>query len=159
MRAASPRGPSIRLVLPGAFTPRRPPADNCPISVRSTTSQVTFAISHRQLDERTSVVAVQGDLDLATAPKLKWTLVDLVAAGTTKLIIDLSRVGFIDSTAIGVLIAFQRGNGDDAYVAITGATSSVLKIFDVAGVKTTLNVFPTLDAALAQLGGPLPRTP
>jgi anti-sigma B factor antagonist len=99
------------------------------------------------------VIAVEGDLDLATAPQLKWTLVDLMNAGRTQLVLDLSGVGFIDSTAIGVLIGFQRSLGTDARLAIADARSSVLRIFDVAGVKGTLRLFPTLDAALADARG------
>ena len=40
-----------------------------------------FEITHREVDERTCVVAVAGDLDLASAPQLKWTLVELLDKG------------------------------------------------------------------------------
>ena len=50
-----------------------------------------FGIIQSQPDERTSVVALEGELDLGRAPSLKWALVDAVDAGYKQLVVDLSR--------------------------------------------------------------------
>ena len=73
--------------------------------------KVKFAVSQRQLDPRTNVVAVEGELDLASAPKLKWALADVLGAGCRQLVLDLSGVTFIDSTALGVLVGVHRTDG------------------------------------------------
>src|SRR5262249_48671573 len=61
------------------------------------------SIAKHDLDSHTTVVAVTGELDLSSAPSLKWTLVDLLEAGCNQLVVDLSLVTFMDSTALGVL--------------------------------------------------------
>jgi len=59
-----------------------------------------FGIRHREVDERTCVVALQGDLDLASAPELKWTLVELFDKGYRQYVIDLSELTHMDSMGL-----------------------------------------------------------
>src|SRR5207302_2453056 len=62
-------------------------------------TRVAFAFSHRHLESDTSVIAFEGYLDLAAAPQLKGVLVDEFGAGRRRLVLDLSQVTFMDSTA------------------------------------------------------------
>jgi anti-sigma B factor antagonist len=118
-------------------------------SNRSHASPEAFAISQRELDKRTSVIAIKGELDLSTAPSLKWTLVDLLDAGHSQLVVDLSLVTFMDSTALGVLVGVNRSLSKGARLAIACAPPSVLKIFEVSGLDGAFDMFSTLDEALA----------
>ncbi|HTD57948.1 MAG TPA: STAS domain-containing protein, partial [Solirubrobacteraceae bacterium] len=81
-------------------------------------SSTTFGISHSELDKRTSVISVEGELDLSTAPRLKWMLVDALEGGHSLLVVDLTSATFMDSTALGVLIAVKRRLEGDARMAI-----------------------------------------
>jgi anti-sigma B factor antagonist len=51
-----------------------------------------------------TVVYAKGELDVASAPQLKAELAGLIAAGSRVLVVDLSEVGFVDSSGLGVLI-------------------------------------------------------
>jgi anti-sigma B factor antagonist len=109
-----------------------------------------FAIGRRELDGRTSVVSVDGDLDLATAPQLKWMLLDALEEGHTQLVLDLSRTGFMDSTALGVLVGVNRGL-ETGKLAIVCPSAQVLKIFELSGIDAAFAISATLDDALARV--------
>jgi anti-sigma B factor antagonist len=116
-------------------------------------ASLSFAVSHRELDEQTSVVTVEGELDLASAPSLKWALTDLLDAGATQIVVDLGHVRFIDSTALGVLVGVHRNLTAGARMAIAGATGDVLNIFEMTGLDATFEMFGNLDEALAWVRG------
>src|SRR5579871_1341333 len=80
--------------------------------------EVSFLITRRELADDTSLLSVEGDLDLASAPSLKWALADLQTAGSRHVVVDLSRVSFIDSTALGVLVGAQRALDPGVKLAI-----------------------------------------
>ena len=114
---------------------------------------LAFSVSHRELDERTGVVTVEGELDLASAPSLKWALTDVLGAGVTQVVVDLGPVRFIDSTALGVLVGVHRSLDAGARMAIAGAEGDVLNIFELTGLDSTFDMFGNLDDALAWVRG------
>lgn len=112
-----------------------------------------FGILQRKLDTRTSLVSVEGELDLFTAPSLKQMLVDALNAGSSRFVVDLSLVTFIDSTTLGVLVGVTRRLDDGVRMAIVCARPNVRKIFEFSGLDGTFAIFPTLDEALAHAQG------
>jgi anti-sigma B factor antagonist len=112
-----------------------------------------FGIDRREVDARTSIVSIEGDLDLSTAPQLKWMLIDSLQAGQVQLVVDLSQTTFMDSTALGVLIGVNRGLDAGSRLAIVCPESKVLKIFELSGMDGAFAVFDTLPAALAHAQG------
>jgi anti-sigma B factor antagonist len=117
-----------------------------------------FEIVQHELDEHTCAIEVEGELDLSTAPRLKWMLLDALQAGHSLLVVDLSRTTFMDSTALGVLVAVKRGLDAGARLAIVCPQSDVLQIFEFAGMDGAFTIFPALDQALASArehGAPL----
>src|ERR1700677_4056308 len=90
-------GKARKTMLRQVDTTDRPPA-----------GAARFDIAREDLDERTCVIAVGGDLDLSSAPQLKWMLLDALEEGHGRLVLDLSRATFMDSTALGVMIGVNR---------------------------------------------------
>jgi anti-sigma B factor antagonist len=115
-----------------------------------------FAIERRELDGRTSVVSVAGELDLTTAPQLKWTLLDALEEGCVHLVVDLSATSFMDSTALGVLVGVNRSLGAGARLTIVCASSRLLRIFELSGMDGVFAIRATLDEALARSSGDAP---
>src|SRR4051794_24755396 len=68
----------------------------------------TFGVTVVALRERAWCVGVRGDLDLATAPRLKAVLADLIADGAVDVVVDLCGVAALDSTGLAVLATAQR---------------------------------------------------
>jgi anti-sigma B factor antagonist len=110
---------------------------------------IAFAILASKLDERTSVVSVEGELDLSTAPRLKEMLIDSLEAGADQMVVDLSHTTFIDSTALSVLLGVNGKLEPDAQLAVVCTRPHVLQIFEFSGTDGVFAICPTLDEALA----------
>jgi anti-sigma B factor antagonist len=99
---------------------------------------------------RTSVLALAGELDLSTIPRMEGPLYEQVRRRPA-VVVDLSRLSFIDSSGIGVLIkAFQDANGTRMNVVV-GAGTQVERVFGIAGIARALPVYFDRDDALAAL--------
>lgn len=107
----------------------------------------------RDHDARTSIVSVQGELDLATAPRLKWMLLDAIETGHQRLVVDLTDATFMDSMTLSVLVTVKRNLGEEPYLAIVCTRENLLQIFEFAGLDGVFAIFPTLEEALAHVGG------
>jgi anti-sigma B factor antagonist len=116
-------------------------------------SDVSFLITRRELAHDTSLLSVEGDLDLASAPSLKWALADLQTAGSRHVVVDLAKVSFIDSTALGVLVGAQRHLDPGIKLAIACAEENVLRIFELTGLDGMFEIVPTLQDALGYVQG------
>jgi anti-sigma B factor antagonist len=98
----------------------------------------------------TSVVAIAGELDLSTIPRMESPLFEQVRQRPAVLV-DLSGLSFIDSSGIGVLIeAFRAANGNRMNVLVDSGTQ-VDRVFRIAGITEALPVFSDRDEALAAL--------
>jgi anti-sigma B factor antagonist len=113
----------------------------------------TFGVFQSQPDERTSIVALEGELDLDRAPSLKWALLDALDAGCKQLVVDLSQVRFMDSTALSVLVGVNKGLSADARMALVCVNTNVLKIFELSGMDGAFAIFPSSEQALEHVRG------
>ncbi len=111
-----------------------------------------LSLDHVVVDDQMVVVSLAGDLDLWSAPQLRSTLFDLLAGGRSRLVLDLGRVGFMDSTALGVMVAVHRRLDPEQRMAIAAATPAVLRVFELSGLASGLRVFATREAALSYVG-------
>ena len=100
-----------------------------------------FSISTSDRDGR-ALVAVRGELDLATAPELESVVLERLDAGQA-VVLDLRELDFMDSSGLRVLItAHTRASDGDADFAIVRppAGSEVAKILEIAGVEPQLHL-------------------
>ncbi len=115
---------------------------------------INFLVDRRELAQDTTVLSVEGELDLASAPDLKWALEDLQSAGTGKhVVVDLSNVSFIDSTALGVLVGAQRALDPGVRLAIACDQENVLRIFELTGLDGMFEIVATPAEALQYVQG------
>jgi len=90
---------------------------------------VGFQVTSERLEDGTCVVVVAGELDLYTVPELERAL--LAAEGARSVAVELSECTFIDSTAIGILLAAKRRIGR---LSLLGAPSAVRRPFELTGL-------------------------
>ena len=97
-----------------------------------------------------TVVAVTGELDVASAPRLRQEVVTLASSGATLLVIDLGGVDFLDSTGLGVLLgALKRVRSSGGDLALARAEPQVAKVFEITRLGDILPLHPTVEAAVA----------
>lgn len=95
-----------------------------------------------------SVVAVAGEVDVATAPKLREQTIALVAQGHHRMVIDLEAVDFLDSTGLGVLVGVQRrvrAAGGELRVVCT--TPHIVELFEITGLDRVFDIRASVGAA------------
>ena len=96
-------------------------------------------LESRQTDDGASVT-VRGEVDMATAPQLRDTLMALVDAGATRVALDCRGLDFLDSSGIGVLIAVRKRLGDDGSLTLEAPPAHVRKVLELTGVTDHVNV-------------------
>src|SRR5215207_8429471 len=96
------------------------------------------------------VVAVRGEVDIATAPKLREKLVELASQGAQQVVVDLDGVEFLDSTGLGVLIGgMKRLRGLDGDLTLVCTQPRILKVFEITGLNRAFTIHETVAAAVA----------
>jgi anti-sigma B factor antagonist len=102
-----------------------------------------------------AVIVVSGELDFGASPRLRARVFTHIDSGRRHLVLDLSDVTFIDSTAIGVLVGalerLRETGGGSLRVVCAEGNARVLRIFDIAGVATLLEVHSSREEALRAL--------
>lgn len=101
-----------------------------------------------QQDEGVCTLALDGEVDVYTAPKLKEHLVSAIEDGCSNVIIDMNQVSFIDSSGLGVLVsALRRARERDGAVRIVCDRDNILKIFRITGLDKVFPIFANVDEA------------
>jgi anti-sigma B factor antagonist len=94
------------------------------------------------------VVAVGGEIDVYTAPKLRERLVELINSGHYHLVINLEGVDFLDSTGLGVLVgALKRVRSHQGSLRLVCTQERLLKIFRITGLAKVFPIYETVDEA------------
>lgn len=97
-----------------------------------------------------TVIAVGGEIDVYTAPKLREKLISLVDDGSYQLIVDMEDVEFLDSTGLGVLVGgLKRVRAHDGWIDLVCTQGRILRIFRITGLNKVFNIYSTVPEALA----------
>lgn len=111
-----------------------------------------FSVSSELQDGAHGLIVLAGEVDIYTAPRFKESLLELLDAGACKLVVDLSAVTFIDSTALGVLIgALRRVNDAGGTMSLVVATPAVERVLAITGLDRVFTIRATRAAAVEAL--------
>lgn len=114
-----------------------------------TTQAIHFRVATATLPDGVRVVTAEGDIDLATAPELQRELAAVIADGADRVLVDLSAVGFLDSTGIGVLIAAQRSMPPGGRLVVLAGQPRIMRVLELTGVDEYLSASRSLVGALS----------
>ena len=107
-------------------------------------------------DRGYGIVAVTGEIDIATVTRLRERLFELAASGRT-LVVDLDQVSFIDSAGLAALVgAARRAAAHGASLQVVCARPRIRQLFRLMGLDSQVTLAHTLDGALESLAAAQP---
>ena len=110
---------------------------------------VDLTLATNEVDGAT-IIAVGGEIDVYTAPKLRDKITELVADGVYDIIVDMEAVEFLDSTGLGVLVGgLKKVRAHDGSLQLICTQDRLLKIFRITGLA---KVFTIHDSEATALG-------
>lgn len=95
-----------------------------------------------------TVVRLVGELDLYNAPEVREALLQLCGEQPQRLVIDLTDVEFVDSTALGVLIEARTKLENRRAFMLAAPGLETHRALTISGLDQHLSVHETVDAAL-----------
>jgi len=97
-----------------------------------------------------NVLPLDGEIDLHVSPRVAMSLAQMVKRKPAKVVVDLSKVSYIDSSGLAVLIEGMQGVEEYGGIfAIAGMQETVRSIFETARLDQVFRIFPDVDSALA----------
>lgn len=100
--------------------------------------------------EQPNVFPLEGEIDLHVSPGISTSLKSMIAEKPKQLVVDLSRVTYIDSSGLAVLIETMQTVGSyGGKFALAGLQEGVRPIFEIARLDQVFRIYPDVDAALA----------
>lgn len=96
------------------------------------------------------VMEVRGELDYGTAPTFGGWAAGLLERMGRYLVLDLSGLGFMDSSGLGALVTlWRRAEAEGGVLRLAGLSSPIARMFEWTGLERRLSIFPDVAAATA----------
>jgi anti-sigma B factor antagonist len=91
------------------------------------------------------IIEVSGEIDVFSARPFKAALTRELDHGNYSVVVDLSRVEYMDSTGLGVLVAaFKRAREHQGTITLVGLNRQLTKIFDMTGLNRVFDIRTSL---------------
>lgn len=104
------------------------------------------------LPDEPNVLPLEGEIDLHVSPRISAGLSAMIDHKPQRLVVDLSKVTYIDSSGLAVLIeAMQNVEAYGGKFILAGIQANVKPIFEIARLDQVFIIFPHVDAALAAI--------
>ena len=112
--------------------------------------QQLFNVTVGEVDHTTVVLELAGELDIYTGPLLGTAVEKATGNGYRRMVLDLTRLGFLDSTGLGLMVDAQRRmHAKQGTVSVVCASDNVLQVFKLTGLDSVLSIVDTRERAFA----------
>jgi anti-sigma B factor antagonist len=111
---------------------------------------VHFDVSIDEHAEEYSVLAVRGEVDLHTAPKVQYAIERAAGNGADAVVVDMSGVEFMDSTALSTFMHAKDYLGKrNISLRLAAPSQAVERIFTVTGIRDYFDIFASREDAVS----------
>lgn len=95
------------------------------------------------------VLEATGELDLHTSPEFRESLAGVLEDGAERVVVDLTGVTFIDSSALGVLVGGARRSAERGNeLMIVCPAGNVARVLEITGLNRAFAIYATREEAL-----------
>ncbi len=116
--------------------------------------QTRLELSFTEIEklENTQIVAFKGDLDATNVEEVVESIFARMKSETAQLVADFSELRYVNSTGLGILLHFSKSAKEkDGFFKICNVNENVFEIIDIIGATTLLEIFDTVDDAIASV--------
>jgi len=104
-------------------------------------------------DDATVVKFENPRLDAAIAVSFKDKFREFSRASTGPIILDMANVEFMDSSGLGAIVAVYKMIAKERVFCLAGATSAVMRVFQLTRMDSVFGIHPTVEEARASVNG------
>ena len=98
----------------------------------------------RTAESELPIIELEGEVDVYTAPQLKQQMISLLESGANELVVDLTKVDYLDSTALGVLIGgLKRMRERDGNMVLVCPSPRIRRVFEITGLDKIFDMYNT----------------
>ena len=98
------------------------------------------------------ILDIEGEVDAEHAPQLKKAVTRIKEGAFKGIALDFAKVGFIDSTGLGILISLMRDLKEQGrHLRLVGLVGEVRSIFEITRLYKVFDLSDTLDKALQDM--------
>lgn len=94
---------------------------------------------------------MEKQLDAAAAPRFKSAVTGWIDQGHRRILLDLEKVAFIDSSGLGAILSLLKAVGDDGDILLCRIQPAVEPLFKLTRMNRVFHIFDTRREALAHL--------
>ena len=100
-----------------------------------------------------SVSVLEDRIDAATAIQFKERMREVTKAGDQRVVLDLARVQFLDSSGLGAIVAVKKMLGPDRPLELSGLTATVEKVFRLTRMDSIFTIHSSIEVAISHAPG------
>lgn len=99
-----------------------------------------------------AIIIVSGEVDMSSSPAVRNTLTPLFKPGMKAVVINLAQVSYMDSSGIATMVeGLQQSMKRGIHFRLAELNPSVWDVFKLARLETLFHIYPTTEAATADL--------
>lgn len=104
------------------------------------------------LGEMLVVRAMDDRIDAACAIQFKDRMREIAQDNSPRVVLDMSRVAFLDSSGLGAVVAVMKALAPDRRLELSGLTVNVQKVFRLTRMDSVFTIHPSVPDSLRQAG-------
>ena len=115
-----------------------------------------LSLTTRKVGTEIAVVELAGQITLGReSGQIETVILKLLGEGARNIVIDLSKVDYLDSTGIGkIAYCFGKISQTGAQARVSGARGLVFDLFKITRLDSVIRFFPDADTACADFAVP-----